>query len=650
MVVFMTGCPALDSLLDVEARLKPDVSDDVRGLPTSSAYHIVPNSGAAPFTFEMISGPGSVTPSGVYSSNLTKGTVVIKVTDAVGVSTMKSLEVVDPITLAPAPGTVAAFTNLTISPSGGSGSGFILTIDSIFSNFWSSITNTLTRPWSSGNFSVVVKDSLGFTQSFNYTLNPSSIIFPGVNSYYNYFNTPIYDTAGNIFHTGYFNGPIGTLATTSAPVSVFILNMNAEGSIIWSRVIEGTAGCYTPSADVKVTNNFLYVPIACYGPGDFNGITLAPNQTLYSVSKIRKSDGSDVWVKSIPYILRRLSLDTDSAENVFIAGVTTAGVFGAAAPGGQDNFLAKFDPAGTLSWVHYAGAGTSYISGINVQADDSVYLYGSSDGQVIPGSSNPSSLRQPYVIKYLADGTRSWAYQVPTTAGWQDYTFTSNLFNGYSSSKARVLNGKSVFCGTQMIWPSYQETSPFVSIYSASGSLIAFREFLPSSADVAGAGKCVLTNDAIYIAFVSSTAYGSLANTDHDLVVIKVDFSGNEIWARKFDIKIPFESLSGSLISADNYENKAYFFLAGIADFDANGSTESDVVQVKVQPDGVGVVSIAGFNFLPTQYSYPYLSVNPVDGKSYGSIYGGELIIDGINIGNYNGSALLKFNSSFQRQ
>lgn len=119
---------------------------------------------------------------------------------------------------------------------------------------------------------------------------------------------------------------------------------------------------------------------------------------------------------------------TDAAGNTYVTGI-----FDAAAPveiggttltsqGGNDGYLAKLTPGGTLAWVRQFGStGYDACQGVAVDATGNAYVVGSFSGVldfgavVLNGGPSPRG----YVVRFDAQGTASWG-QVLTTSSLAD--------------------------------------------------------------------------------------------------------------------------------------------------------------------------------------------------------------------------------------
>jgi hypothetical protein len=171
-----------------------------------------------------------------------------------------------------------------------------------------------------------------------------------------------------------------------------------------------------------------------YVAGDFSGTSTFGTTTFTSaggtdgfVVKYR-SDGSFGWAVQIGGggYDQALDMGFDGNENVFVSGTFTDGaIFGSihgtsktVSGSGNNIFLAKYDPSGTLLWVQtgLSGGGNNEGFGIAVNpASGVVYITGRAQGDLTFSSSNghtnvvggPGNWHV-YLVKYDSPGNFQW--------------------------------------------------------------------------------------------------------------------------------------------------------------------------------------------------------------------------------------------------
>lgn len=127
-----------------------------------------------------------------------------------------------------------------------------------------------------------------------------------------------------------------------------------------------------------------------------------------------------------------MNLDIDAAGNIFITGIAASTNFPVVDPGGgawyqstggssYDIFISRFTPAGILSWsTYYGGSLNDMAYGIYIDANDDVYVTGSSGSTNFPtlNSGSPAYFQGALsgglnsdivVLRFSDSGVREWA-------------------------------------------------------------------------------------------------------------------------------------------------------------------------------------------------------------------------------------------------
>lgn len=621
------------------------VNTQQTGLATNSTVSMAATGGTAPYTYSIMSGPGSIDPiTGLYSASSTKGSVIIQIQDSSGDKITKILQVVDPLSVSPAPTDWDAFTDLPLTVSGGSGAEYEFSFASFFESLWDSVTTTLTRGWSTKPFSLTVTDPLGFSQTFEFTMKPGSLVFPSTSPGWNYLNAPMYDAAGNIYFVGGAQGQFNDLNITGATQDI-VMKINPKGQIVWTKSFGGTtdAGQW----DQVVKGDYVYVAGTGYGAGLYEGQSITGSRGGY-VYKLRTSDGGVEWLKiydAVGTTSMLTGIDVDNDGNVYVSGTGSAALYGAPAPGGQDAFLSKISASGTVEWLSYQGGTTGYHPSAAVQPDGTALLLGASDGNTLPGAINPTHLRQPTISKFSSLGVKLWTVQMPTTKvntdGWTD-----------RSIQSASLNNKVLMCSHQKNYSDYLPRALTIGLYSSTGSEILFQEFGDGTSTFSQP-RCVAGPDGFYMAFRSSLPFETLGNSTQDLVVLKYDYSGARVWSKKIPVQITSGLPSGDSIgSSFAFNDSIYFHITGEADLDGDTVFEHETAQIKVATNGDAQVRYANYQIPVGSGTWlsSTISVNPVTGDFYDG--GGicDMIFAGVYTDDWCGSQVSKFNSDFERQ
>jgi LruC domain-containing protein len=117
--------------------------------------------------------------------------------------------------------------------------------------------------------------------------------------------------------------------------------------------------------------------------------------------------GALQWIADVGLNSEGLGAAVDSAGNVVFGGIAWAGIGGQTFTGtGDDYFVAKVNPAGSILWTREGGGGSGFAEGFGVCVDpsSSVFLVGDTNGDVTGTGANPSSQYQAFVAKYDTNG------------------------------------------------------------------------------------------------------------------------------------------------------------------------------------------------------------------------------------------------------
>lgn len=637
--LFLFGCKSESLSLAMPSFY---ISSEVRGVPTNKTYSIPAVGGVAPYTFSIISGPGSVDPvSGLYTP-ATTGTVELKVTDAAGRVITKSLEVVDPIVLTPAPSPWAAFTDLTVTITGGSGSGYETSVANQFLNFWNLLTLTLQRPWRSGNFEITVKDPLGFTQNFSYPLLAGSVLFPAAGSDWNYINDVDYDSDGNIYVCGDFQGQMGAVLST-APSQNFVVKISSKGQILWSYQTTGdvSASCM----NVKFNNGGVYISGTNYSAtGTFEGIPITPNHGGY-VYKLDGLTGTKQWLEIFEGT-RLGGLEVSSSNDVYVSGTSAVAVHGQI-PTGHDAYLSKLNDSGVVQWVRFVGSPTSYHPTVKIMPDGNITCSGGTDANTIPGAANPTGKRQPLIFRFDPNGVLLSRTQVPVG--------NTNVWNYLPNNMEQTsyIGSSLLICGHDWDnFTNYNTTNIFVGLVGPSGNL-AFLHNFSVGADKYTPPGCSITNEGIYVGFRTTANFEGLGNTSQDLIVLKYNILGGRVWTQKIPMITPERLIStgwDDVAEVTNSPKPQFYISESLAgDFDGTGVLRKATEVVQINADGTFERKISGDD-PATGYFYPWLSYNKFTGDYFSFSNAYSTTIEGAVFGSSGGSLVQKINADYSRQ
>ncbi|WNG50336.1 hypothetical protein F0U60_44055 [Archangium minus] len=238
------------------------------------------------------------------------------------------------------------------------------------------------------------------------------------------------DAAGNILLAGnYYGTPdFGCGPLSQGTGSVFVVKLSPTGACVWSR---GFPGAYvnTPRIAVDGTGR---VAVAGFFNGtlDFGGGALSSTQGLF-LARLSAS-GRHLWSKRFEptsggtFAPRALGIASDGTGNVLLTGGFSGYVsFGGTAMrsrGGQDLFVARFNPTGGLTWGRRFGDAADQVGhGIASDAAGNGFVTGGFGGTlamdtVVLGAGSASDA---FVVRLDTTGHGVWGRRFTDASGTQ---------------------------------------------------------------------------------------------------------------------------------------------------------------------------------------------------------------------------------------
>jgi hypothetical protein len=265
------------------------------------------------------------------------------------------------------------------------------------------------------------------------------------------------DASGDVFVVGYYNGPLtlsnasgtsgGTLPTTTA-FTCFIAKYTSAGVVSWAaRISDGTsvigrAIATDTSGNVLVTGYYRAALTLSNASGVSNAAL--PFTGVYDVFVAKyTSAGAVSWAAQIASTGEDVAraIATDSSGNVFVTGYYSNALTlydrdnnpGATLSnsGIADAFVAKYTPAGAVSWAaRIASTGEDIGNAIATDSSGNVFVTGSYGGTLTvfngSGVSNAAltnaGSNDAFLVKYTSAGAVSWATRIASEG--DDYGFS----------------------------------------------------------------------------------------------------------------------------------------------------------------------------------------------------------------------------------
>ena len=352
------------------------------------------------------------------------------------------------------------------------------------------------------------------------------------------------DASGNVYITGEFSGTVdfdpGTGAenlTSNGGSNIFVLKLDANGNYIWAKNIGGANGQGIGDIVVDASGN-IYTTGYFFGTGDFDPDTGTANLTSNGSEDIfilkLDVDGNYVWAKSIGGSSEDYGngIALDGAGNVYTTGYSEggadfdpgAGTVNFTHNGNYDIFILKLDSDGNYVWAKsIGGSGDDSGGDITLDASGNVYTTGrfrSSTIDLDPGTgvANFSSNGDGdiFILKLDSDGNYVWA-------------------KSFGSSNSETISGL---------------------VLDNSGNIYTTGSFSGTADFDPGSGIENLSSAGSFDAFV-----------------LKLDASGNYVWAKNMGGTSNDFSRAIAVDASDNVYTTGYF--QGTADFDPNAGIEN---------------------------------------------------------------------------
>ncbi|MBL7895742.1 MAG: SBBP repeat-containing protein [Bacteroidia bacterium] len=376
-------------------------------------------------------------------------------------------------------------------------------------------------------------------------------------------NSIALDGSGNVYSIGRFTGTvdfdpgvgISNLTAPSGFSDIFILKLNSSGNFIWAKQLGGNNDDYGYALTIDGAGNVLAT--GCFqGVADFDPsvgtFTLSAKGQYDSFILKLDAAGNFIWAKQLGGSKDDIgySIIVDNSNNIYSTGnfIDTAdfdpgvSVYNLIAKGGLDIFVSKLDSSGNFIWAKkFGGNSDDYSYSIVTDASGNVFTTGE-----------------------FTDTT--------------DFDPSFSVFNLISAS------------------PYFNS---FISKLDPSGNF-AWAKMIGGTRENAGSSiKLNATGDVFVAGPFSGTAdfdpslstYTLNTNLFFDIFVLKLDGSGNFVWAKQMG------GTSNDYATSLSLDNSGNVYTTGIfrnsADFDPNVGTYNltsvgfeDIFVSKLDPAG----------------------------------------------------------------
>jgi Secretion system C-terminal sorting domain len=429
------------------------------------------------------------------------------------------------------------------------------------------------------------------------------------------------DAAGNIYITGIFSGTIdfdpnaGIHNLTSVGViDTFVMKINAAGNLIWAKSFTPLAGTSIRGSKIKVDGFgnvytlgfFTYVDtgtpnIVDFDPGPANyniesgrisPITGNFNQATYYISKL-DNGGNFTWARRITndgQLAVRI-FDVDNSGQAFIGGYFDIPsdfnpdpiLINNLTPTNRDGFILKLNDLGEFAWAkQYNSTGFSDITDLKVDALGNIYTTGIFEGvtDFNPGASvfNITSAgaidaSNAFVTKFDGGANFLWAKSfVPNATGSSvgrkievdavGNVYTTGDLNGTVDFNPSALGVANLLAANG---------TSYISKLNTAGNYVWAKQLKTAgyavNTQIDDTGNLYLSGIyALTIDFDPGPDINNItSNGSNDIYTLKLNSSGNFLWAVSVGGTLPEEINSFSIDAENNIYSVGEF--NGTVDF-----------------------------------------------------------------------------------
>jgi uncharacterized delta-60 repeat protein len=355
----------------------------------------------------------------------------------------------------------------------------------------------------------------------------------------------IVDTNNNVYVTGYSVGK-------DTDRDMCLVKLNTSGDTLWSRTITGSMFGSDDDANSIAFDNAGNIVIAGYIKNSATGSDVA-------IAKYN-ANGAQLWLTLFDGVVhesdRALDMKTDASGNIYITGKTD---INATIVANDEVFTAKYNANGVLLWsATYTGGISGAERGklIEVAPSGNVYVC----GRKFNGTSEDVLL-----IKYNGSGAQQWAVSFDGDGQGNDDP-TDMVIDA---------NENIYITGSQESQLNTLYTDYLTLKYNSAGVLQWQQAFgNPIGIDAA---EALVINSAGEV-FVT----GAVKNAGLDIVTLKYDNNGTEIWNNVFNGSTSLDDFGDDI----SLNSVGEVFVTGHSNAGTAADINFDMVTYRIDNDG----------------------------------------------------------------
>lgn len=354
------------------------------------------------------------------------------------------------------------------------------------------------------------------------------------------------DKDGNIYILGTTSGELSG-QTAFGYSDAWVRKYDSDGNDLWTNQFgsEGADAAY--SGDTDGEGNLYVVGRTAK--------TLTSAESLGSFDAFLKKyspDGSELFTKQFGTSGRDQAIGVQVSDqgSVYAFGETRGTIEGQSSLGKQDVFLIQFDSEGQIGWSKQLGSPeTDTAEDIFVGSDGSIYLAGTTLGEMDTSLGKTSTDNDAYIVKFDPDGNQNWVRQFGSGEAQSDAAFAVTADQDGNVIVAGRTSGE---LPEKSTWGSFDA---FVRKYDSSGTEIWTKQFGSDQGLLDDDDAYGLATDSSGNIYVSGATIGHLPGMTSfrlsDVWIRKYDPEGSEVWTYQFGSDEADEGL-GIAVSADS--------------------------------------------------------------------------------------------------
>ena len=427
------------------------------------------------------------------------------------------------------------------------------------------------------------------------------------------------DGDGNIYSTGYFRGTVdfdpgeGVVSLTSSAASIYLLKLDSFGNFLWVKSFGGSIGGNSGNTIALDGVGHLYLGGNFAGKTDFDPgdgtafITPATGEDAFIVKL--DLNGNYVWARSFGGVGINAGADgigtlaVDGSGNIIASGLFRGEVdfdpgtgetkLLSTFVGSSSFFILKLDSSGNFKWAKsIATSGPPYGGTLSLDNGGNVYasgiFYGSVDfdpGTGVESRTAAKATMDTFIVKLDSLGDYQWVntyggndsnanedWIFSTTIDGAGNVYATGFFSGTVDFGRGAVGGQLTALGNDI----------FVLKLNSSGGYIWSKKY-GNSGDETGWSIATDSIRNVYMTGDFSREVNFNSNEDpavltsqsnsNDTFILKLDSSGNYLWAKRIGGEGEDKGIAISLDSTGNIYTAGIF--TGAVNFNPNMETPS---------------------------------------------------------------------------